>query len=395
MPIEPSAPAPNFDRPVHCLFGMPVDVVDFVTAEQRIRSAVATRSRCFLSTPNVNYLIACQSNEAFRNSIVNSDLSVADGMPLVWLARLIGVPLRERVAGASLFEALRHGPGKSLSIFFFGGPDGVAEAASRRLNQEANGLTCVGYESPGYGSIEDLSTECIIQRINASQADILVVSLGASKGQAWIQHNRHRLNVPVISHLGAVLHFVAGTIDRAPEWMQKSGLEWLWRIKEEPALTRRYWRDGLALLRLLTTRALPYALSLQRRKPDAYQLQRAAVELQENGHRCTLVLRGAWTWSNLAPLRESFLNACLAKKDLRLEMGGVTYLDSALVGLLMLLERHQRQQGRRFLLASLPPGIRRTLDYCGAGYLHTAPGPVQHHAMAVESSEEGPEPLLK
>jgi anti-anti-sigma factor len=118
------------------------------------------------------------------------------------------------------------------------------------------------------------------------------------------------------------------------------------------------------------------------------------VELQENGHRCTLVLHGAWTRSNLAPLRESFLKACLTKKDLRLEMGGVTYLDSALVGLLMLLERHQRQQGRRFLLASLPPGIRRTLDYCGAGYLYATSGPVLHHDQGVDSPA-GTEPVLK
>jgi N-acetylglucosaminyldiphosphoundecaprenol N-acetyl-beta-D-mannosaminyltransferase len=115
---------------------------------------------------------------------------------------------------------------------------------------------------------------------------------------------------------------------------------------------------------------------LKRRKPSAYQLQRADVELRENGNRCTLVLRGAWTRSNLAPLRESFLQASLTRKDLRLEMGSVTYVDSALVGLLMLLERHQKQHGRKFLLASLPRRIRRTLDYCGAGYLHAASGPV-------------------
>ena len=394
MPTDPKAPAPNFDRQVHCLFGMPIDALDMATAEQRIRASVATGSRCFLSTPNVNYLIACQSDEAFRNSIVNSDLSVVDGMPLVWLARLMGIPLRERVAGASLFESLRSAPGKPLAVYFFGGSDGDAEAASRRLAQKGKGLTCVGYESPGFGSVEELSTEAIIQRINASHADILVISLGAPKGQAWIEHNRRRLNVPVITHLGAVLHFTAGTVNRAPAWMQKSGLEWLWRIKEEPALSRRYWRDGKAFLRLLTTRALPYAWSQKRRKPSAYQLQRAAVELQENGHRCTLVLHGAWTRSNLAPLRESFLKASLTKKDLRLEMGSVTYLDSALVGLLMLLERHQRLQGRRFLLASLPQRIRRTLDYCGAGYLYAASGPVLHHDQGVHSPA-GTEPVLK
>ena len=130
-------------------------------------------------------------------------------------------------------------------MYSFGGPDGVAEAAWRQLRFESKGLTCVGYESPGFGSIDEMSTEGIIQRINTSKADVLVVSLGARKGQAWIERNRRRLDVPVISHLGAVLHFVAGTVKRAPAWMQRIGLEWLWRIRQEPRLWRRYLLDGL------------------------------------------------------------------------------------------------------------------------------------------------------
>src|SRR4051812_14302154 len=119
----------DFSRDVYCLLGMPVDAVDLAGAEQRIRSAAERRSPCFLSTPNVNFLVTCQSDDAFRDTLLDSDLSVADGMPLVWLGRLVGIPLRERVAGSSLFEALRHGPGKRLSVFFFGGDEAAGEAA--------------------------------------------------------------------------------------------------------------------------------------------------------------------------------------------------------------------------------------------------------------------------
>jgi len=90
----------------------------------------------------------------------------------------------------------------------------------------------------------------VLQAINASQADFLVVALGAKKGQAWILHNLEHLQVPVVSHLGAVVNFVAGTVQRAPAAWQRAGLEWLWRIKEEPALFGRYWNDGLALFGL-------------------------------------------------------------------------------------------------------------------------------------------------
>src|ERR671918_2094831 len=130
MPIE-ACPPPDFGRDVHCLLGLPIDAVDLAGAERRIRAAAAARSPCFMSTPNVNFLIASHSDEAFRSSIIHSDLSVADGMPLVWLAKLVGIPLRERVAGASLFDALREERGKPLSVYFFGGPAGLAEAAGR------------------------------------------------------------------------------------------------------------------------------------------------------------------------------------------------------------------------------------------------------------------------
>src|SRR5712691_3233534 len=129
MPIEHQPLIPDFGRQVYCLLGLPIDAIDLAGTVQRIRAAAVSRASCFLSTPNVNFVIGCQSDDAFRSSVVNSDLSVADGMPLVWVARLMEIPIPERVAGASLFDALRYGPGERLSVFFLGGADGVAEAA--------------------------------------------------------------------------------------------------------------------------------------------------------------------------------------------------------------------------------------------------------------------------
>jgi N-acetylglucosaminyldiphosphoundecaprenol N-acetyl-beta-D-mannosaminyltransferase len=369
MRIEAPALIPDFSREVHCLLGLPIDAVNLATAEQRIRAAVAGHAPCFLSTANVNFLIGCQSDDAFRNSVINSDLSVADGMPLIWLARLMGIPLCERVAGSTLFDTLRYGPGERLSVYFFGGPDGVAEAAWRQLSFESKGLTCVGYESPGFGSIDEMSTEGIIQRINTSKADVLVVSLGARKGQAWIERNRRRLDVPVISHLGAVLHFVAGTVKRAPAWVQNLGLEWLWRIKEQPKLWLRYLQDGLALLNLLVTRALPYAWYLRHHKASADQLAAARVEAKDEGQHYVVRLRGAWTHANIARLRRCFYRAARVGKDVSLEMSGVTYVDSAFVGLVMLLQGHQRQNGKQLLILSLPETVRRVITYCCAEFL--------------------------
>lgn len=240
--------------------GLPFDVIDTAGAAERLSGAMRDGRRLFLSTPNLNFLVAAQRDEAFRASVLASDLSVADGMPVVWLARLQGTPLPERVAGSSLFDLLRHGAGQAvlgrpIKVYFFGGPPGVAERACAVLNAEhAAGrghMLGVGAQCPGFGPVEAMSPPEAIAAINASGADFLVVALGAQKGQAWIMHNLDSLTVPVVSHLGAVVNFVAGTVQRAPLAWQRLGLEWLWRIRQEPQLFRRYWSDGWALLGLV------------------------------------------------------------------------------------------------------------------------------------------------
>lgn len=357
----------DFNRDVHCLLGLPFDAVTLDEAVDQVRRAVSDRQRCFVSTPNLSFLIGCLSDSQFRDSVINSDLSVADGMPLVWMARLLNIPIQERVAGSAVFEMLRGDSSGRISVYFFGGQDGVSERACKTVNQDA-GMNCVGYDCPGFGSIDDMSSEHTVDRINASGADFLVVALGAKKGQAWIVRNMARITVPVISHLGAVVNFVAGTVSRAPIWMQRCGLEWLWRIKEEPSLWRRYFRDGLALLILLATRVVPYAWYLQRHKADADQLATASAEMKEE-ESCIVRLRGAWTQRNIAPLRDCFSRAVLTGKDVRLEMDEVTYVDSAFVGLVMLLQGHQAQYCRQLLLVSPQQPVRRVIKYCCAEHL--------------------------
>ena len=359
----------DFQRDVHCLLGLPFDAVNMAGAVKRVRDAAAQRVPCFVSTPNLNFLVGCRADGPFRDSVINSDLSVADGMPLVWMARLLGVPITQRVAGSDLFDELGKDRRVPLKIYFFGGLPGVAQVACGRLSEASHALTCVGFESPGFGSVAAMSSAETIARINASGADFLVVALGAKKGQAWIEHNRARITVPVISHLGAVLNFAAGTVSRAPVWVQKSGLEWLWRIREEPALWRRYFGDGLALLDLLANRALPYAWYLRRHHIEAKNAALAGAETHDEAQCFVVRLQGPWTRRTIAPLRDCFAAAARAGKDVRLEMGRVTYIDSAFVGLVMLLYGHQKQQGRKLLLVSSPKPVSRVIKYCCAEFL--------------------------
>lgn len=359
----------DFYRPVHCLLGLPVDAVDKETAVGLIRKAAISNAPCLVSTPNLNFIAACRHDNDFRNSLIGSELVVADGAPLVLVARLLGIPIHERVAGADLFDGLRLAPGRILSVYFFGGPDGAARDACMQVNAMPSGIRCVGYDFPGYQSVEEMSDDETIARINRSGADFLIVSLGAIKGHEWIVRNRARINVPVLSHLGAVVNFAAGHFRRAPLLLRHMGFEWLWRIKEEPWLWRRYLPDALFFLRLMLTRVIPNAIRLRLTAPAAGDLQQAGVVLAAHGGVLNIKLNGAWRNDNLLPVRQAFEQAVQMPVEVELDLGAVTYVDSAFIGLVLLLLGQQRKQGLGFNIIAVSPTVRRSFRYACAGYL--------------------------
>jgi N-acetylglucosaminyldiphosphoundecaprenol N-acetyl-beta-D-mannosaminyltransferase len=106
-------------------------------AVERVRADAFAGRRCWIATPNLNFAIAARSDAAFRQSVLRSDLSLVDGMPLIWMARALGVPMPQRVAGSDLFEALQAHPGPPLGVYLFGGPPGVAARAAERINAQA------------------------------------------------------------------------------------------------------------------------------------------------------------------------------------------------------------------------------------------------------------------
>lgn len=359
----------DFQRPVYCVLGLPFDAITMERASAKIIDAARSKQRCFFSTPNLNFAVASLDGGEFRDSVIRSDLSVVDGMPLVWIAKLLGLPITERVAGSGLFEALRKRPGKVLLVYFFGGPDGVAEIAANKLNASASGLVCVGYNSPGFASIEEMSSDAVIKDINDSKADFLVVALGAKKGQAWIEHNLSRLQAPVVSHLGAVVNFVAGTVKRAPAWVGQLGGEWLWRIKEEPTLWKRYLNDGLMLLKLMTLQVIPCAVAVRSYKRDNNAVANARVALTVQGSNCSITASGAWEDGNLQPLREVFTSATATPFHIQLDFSEVTHIDSACIALLLLLSGHQSKIKYGFSLSNTSPEIKRLLRLFCADYL--------------------------
>jgi N-acetylglucosaminyldiphosphoundecaprenol N-acetyl-beta-D-mannosaminyltransferase len=360
-------------REVYCVLGAPIDAAGMATALGRIESAAAGGRPFLLSTANLNFLVTSLVDPAFAKSLRLSDLCTADGVPVVWICRALGIPIRERVAGSDIIERLkqRRAADRPMRVFFFGGAEGVADAACRSLNAQPSGLAGAGSMYPGYGSLEELGSAEKIDAINASAADLLVVALGASKGQAWLLRNHHRIKVPVRAHLGAVVNFQAGTLGRAPERMQKLGLEWLWRIKEEPLLWRRYWHDGCTLLRLAVTRILPLAVRLRRQARDrGRRRQTLDISATVKQHGVYVRLSGAAVEGNIETAITHLRAALAANKPLvTLDLSRVDAIDPRFLGLLLMLRKRLAGQGGRLEVAGVTPATAKLFRLNEAGFL--------------------------
>jgi N-acetylglucosaminyldiphosphoundecaprenol N-acetyl-beta-D-mannosaminyltransferase len=360
----------DLSRQAYCVLGVPVDVVEMSTVLQVIETAAATKVRLSLSTPNVNWLITAQRDQNFRESVLQSDLCAADGMPIVWISRLLGIPLKNRIAGADIFDALKgRNLARPLKVFLFGGAEGVAATACRNLNEQSGGLRCVGSLDPGYGSVDELSRGEIIREINSSGADFLVVSLGAMKGQMWLQRNHRQLQIPVQAHLGAVVSFQAGTIQRSPYFLSKLGLEWLWRIKEEPFLWKRYWSDGGALLRILFTRVLPLAFWtawLQFR--CALRRELVITEAHESDY-VFLMLVGPATARNVHKALPALDNAIATQKRVVIDFSHTSGVDARFLGLLLMLRKTLKSRGCDLACIGLSRAMRTVFCLNGLEFI--------------------------
>ncbi len=362
----------NFGRNVYCVLGIPVDAIGLATVVQRIETAAANHTAFLISTPNLNFLVNSLSDPEFRESLLASDLCPPDGAPVIWIARLLGLPIKERAAGADLLEQLqiRRSTSRQIAVFLFGGANGVAAAAAQKLNAQSGGLTCVGTLNPGFCEISEMSGEDIISTLNSSGADFLIVALGAKKGQLWLARNHERLTIPVRSHLGAAINFQAGTITRAPQILRAWGLEWLWRIKEERYLWTRYRDDGLVFLRLLVTRILPLVALTRwqkfrmRNKADGLQIKK-----QCHDGAIAIGLSGAATESYVPKAMVCFQEAVNDGKDIVVDLSGTCSIDARFLGLLLMLRKELKSRGTKLRFTGVPRAIERIFRLNELGYL--------------------------
>ena len=244
---------------------LPLDVVDFEGALDAIDRLIRAKNGGTVFTPNVDHVVMAEHDERFRTAYAAAALSLVDGTPVLWASRLLRTPLPAKISGSDLvMPLLQRAAERGYRVYFLGGAPGVADLAKSKLEAALPGIQIVGTDASRI-DVNDLGeADQVAERIRRAEPDLVLVALGAPKQEIWSFTRAEKLKPAVLIGVGASLDFVAGVQKRAPRWMSKAGLEWLYRLAQEPRrLAARYLlRDPefcLILLRQLAQRSKPEA----------------------------------------------------------------------------------------------------------------------------------------
>jgi len=223
------------------IFNCPIDALTMKETVQIIDTAIKEGKHIHHAVVNAAKIVKMQEDKELYNSIVNADIINADGMPIVWASRLLGKPLPERVAGIDLMqELIKLAYNRKYKIFFFGAREEVVKKVVEKYSKEYSPEIIAGYRNGYYSEEEE---PLIAKQIAESGANILFVGISSPKKEKFLYKYKHILkNVNFIMGVGGSFDVIAGKIKRAPKWMQKCGLEWVYRLLQEP---RRMWRRYL------------------------------------------------------------------------------------------------------------------------------------------------------
>lgn len=310
-----------------------------------------------VATANVDFLMHSMRDKGLQEILCSCDLVVPDGMPILWAAKLLGSSLKERVCGIDLVPRLaklcleRH-----FSIFLLGASDAVSARAADNLKRSFPGLRIAGRYSPPARPLKQMNHEEILQKIAQAKPDILLVAFGNPKQEKWIAMHRDRLQVPVCIGVGGSFDFVAGSVSRAPGWMQNCGLEWLYRVSQEPKrLAQRYFHDAVGLAVHMPSQLFTTALQPRNKV-------RSGVFLDHIGTTDVISVYGDFTGPMVKEF-QSLASAAIANgMNMVMNLAETTYIGTDALGSMIQISSALRQSKRELWLAEMRPHLRRMLQ---------------------------------
>lgn len=364
-------------RKLLVVLGIPVDNMTMDEALDRCDEFVAvgraTGRVHQIATVNADFVVNSLHDPELRRILQEADMATADGMPLVWASRLLGGPLPGRVTGADLVPALaERAARRGYSIYFLGAKPGVAAQAAEILRTRNPGLQVAGVFSPPAASVLEMERS-VFERVAAAKPDILLVAFGNPKQEKWIRMYAPELRVPVCIGIGGTLDMIVGVTKRAPQWMQRAGLEWLYRMLQEPRrLLKRYFHDfayfGYFFARQWWAMGRGTAVNMTPAPtpPPAPELPTTTLpELsahnEERPRMPVLHLRGRLDVTNSELFVERARTLLSASAHLAIDMSAAEFLDSSALGALVALANQARLAGGGLYLVAVPQAVKDLL----------------------------------
>ena len=341
------------------ILGVSFDPMTLTSAVDRIEAMIEAHRPGYVVTPNVDFLVQAQHDPELHQILVQADLVLCDGKPLVWASRWLGNALPGRVAGSDLVPVLLHRAAeRGWRIFLLGGAEGVGAEAAQRIAAAHPSLPAVGYYSPPHRPLAEMDHSEIVARLRVAQPDVVLVCFGCPKQEKWIFQNYREAGVPVMIGAGGTVDFLAGRLKRAPMWMRRTGTECVFRLWQEPRrLFKRYAGDLFSFVPALLAQLwqLP-AGTAKRDAPQnapsstamAYGLK---VQATERFHRD--VLQSAPFFWDHAVAQQGH---CL------IDLGGVQSIDSTGLAFLVHWQRRLAQARRNLIIFRPSTAVRSALE---------------------------------
>ncbi len=239
--LDTVEPAQAIPPPTVDVLGVPLALTDYERTMEWMDATIAGHRKGYICVAATHTVMVCQEDDEMREAVVNADLVVPDGQPVVWAMNALGYPLSSRVYGPDLMARYCHRAAKTgTRMFLYGGRNqGALVQLALNLRRRDPGLRIVGGYAPPFRELTQEEEDAVVEEINASGADVVWVGIGVPKQEKWMAHMRERLDAPVLVGVGAAFDFHAGLVPQAPGWMQTIGLEWAYRLTHEP---KRLWR---------------------------------------------------------------------------------------------------------------------------------------------------------
>jgi N-acetylglucosaminyldiphosphoundecaprenol N-acetyl-beta-D-mannosaminyltransferase len=238
-PVDPISPPATTE-----VVGVPLSVIDYEHTLRWVDAMVAARQRGYVCVCNVHTVMASREDPELRAALMSSSLNVPDGQPLVWAMNALGQSLRDRVYGPELMaRACARAATTGQRFYLYGGRDlDALVQLGLSLRRRFPGLNIVGTYAAPFRPLTVPERTAVAEDINDSEADVVWVGIGVPKQEKWMAALRPYLEAPVLVGVGAAFDFLAGLVPQAPPWLQRAGLEWSFRLAQEP---RRLWRRYL------------------------------------------------------------------------------------------------------------------------------------------------------